>query len=267
MKRIFFIIITLNIIMSILVGCDSKGHEGEAKTPSGSEIQHGRNYEDVLEEFENSGFVNIKTEKIDDLVFGWITKDGAVESVSVDGDTEYSPDKWYPADVEIVIKYHTFPDDDYELEQNDDERNEMESGYSGETTLNGDLILTTENCQEFASILTLKADMDPLYGEFAEKYKGRVVEFDGCITYLTNHGDYKTRYDLLLSAGDYVNEDTQNAGPNFRFSNVGIYELGDGLVIADYIKIGGNVHVVAKVEGYNSNTGIFDLHLSSIDAR
>ena len=82
------------VMIFTIAGCSSEGHEGEAKTPSGSSIQKGKDYQKVVDEFESSGFTNIKLEKLDDLVTGWLTKDGEVESVSVDGDTKYSADAW-----------------------------------------------------------------------------------------------------------------------------------------------------------------------------
>ena len=110
MKKIISIFIACIIIT--LVGCAGDSHEGEAKTPSGSSIQKGRDYQEVVNDFKEKGFKNIKTEKLEDLITGWMTKDGEVESVSVDGDKEYSPDVWYSNDVEVVITYHTFPSDD-----------------------------------------------------------------------------------------------------------------------------------------------------------
>lgn len=93
-----FLAVCMAIVMIFTItGCGSEGHDGEAKTPSGSSIQKGRDYSKVVEEFESSGFTNIKLEKLDDLVTGWLIKDGEVESVSVDGDTGYSADAWYPA--------------------------------------------------------------------------------------------------------------------------------------------------------------------------
>lgn len=80
------------VMIFTIAGCSSEGHEGEAKTPSGSSIQKGKDYQKVVDEFESSGFTNIKLEKLDDLVTGWLTKDGEAESVSVDGDTGYSAD-------------------------------------------------------------------------------------------------------------------------------------------------------------------------------
>lgn len=104
-----------------LVGCSesSNKHEGEAKTPSGSSVQKGRDYQSVVDDFVKKGFINIKTEALDDLITGWLTKDGEVESVSVDGDEGYSADVWYPNDVEVVITYHTFAEEDVDIEGGD----------------------------------------------------------------------------------------------------------------------------------------------------
>lgn len=44
------------------------------------------NYEDVISSFEDAGFVNIKTEVEYDIVTGWISEDGEVKSVTIDGE-------------------------------------------------------------------------------------------------------------------------------------------------------------------------------------
>lgn len=253
-----FLAVCMAIVMIFTIaGCSSEGHEGEAKTPSGSSIQKGKDYQKVVDEFESSGFTNIKLEKLDDLVTGWLTKDGEVESVSVDGDTGYSADTWYPADAEVVITYHTFPEK---------ETSETDSEFVSTEEPAVD-ILTVDNSPELAAMLSLKADMDQSYADFAEAYKNQVIKFDGCITYLTNHDNYDTRYDLLISAGDYVDENTANPGPTFKFKDVGVYDLGDGLTLADYIKVGSNVRIQAKVRSYNSDTGLFELDPVSVEAR
>ena len=134
------------VMIFTIAGCSSEGHEGEAKTPSGSSIQKGKDYQKVVDEFESSGFTNIKLEKLDDLVTGWLTKDGEVESVSVDGDTGYSADTWYPADAEVVITYHTFPEK---------ETSETDSEFVSTEEPAVD-ILTVDNSPELAAILLLK---------------------------------------------------------------------------------------------------------------
>ena len=127
MKKMVNVLIAC-ILAIALVGCggNSNGHEGEAKTPSGSSVQKGRDYQKVIDDFEEKGFKNIKTEILEDLITGWMTKDGEVESVSIDGNEDYSPDVWYPNDVEVVITYHTFPADDEKSESTASSSTEQE---------------------------------------------------------------------------------------------------------------------------------------------
>ena len=56
--------------------------------------------------------LDINTEEIQDLITGWLTKDGEVEEVTVGGNSEYSKDDWFPVDTEVIVRYHTFASDD-----------------------------------------------------------------------------------------------------------------------------------------------------------
>jgi len=103
-----FAILLLFVIMGSL-DSDKGNHIGEAKSPSGSSIQKGRDYQEVIDDFEEKGFTNIQTEVIRDLIFGWLTKDGEVKSVSIGGDKDYSSDTWFPKDIAVVVTYHSFP--------------------------------------------------------------------------------------------------------------------------------------------------------------
>lgn len=119
-------------------------------------------------------------------------------------------------------------------------------------------VLTIENCEELASILQLKDEFDDSIKEFAGKYAGQIIEFDGNIAYLALHGSYKTRYDILIYAGDY--SETSISGPVFQFSDVGVWDLGlSGLELPAFVRIGSNVHVMAKVEEYKEASGLFML--------
>ena len=97
------------VVAMMLFGCGGDEHAGQAKTPSGSDAQKGRLYEEVVKDFEDRGFINVKTERIEDLITGWLTEDGEVEKVTVGGDEEYVSDTWVANDTEVVIYYHTFP--------------------------------------------------------------------------------------------------------------------------------------------------------------
>ncbi|WP_347223666.1 DUF4839 domain-containing protein, partial [Bacteroides congonensis] len=228
-----------------------------------SSAQKGRNYQDVIKDFESKGFTNIQVEPIDDLVTGWMTKDGEVEEVSVDGDKDYSPDRWYPNDVEVIITYHTFPE-----EYDGEEKTTPEETQSSETEEPPVPNLTVNNCEELATMLAVEAEIDSLYSEFAEAHKESVIEFDGCITYIVNHDDYDTRYDILLSAGDYIDDDTVNPGPVFKFEDVNTMNLGiEDLFLPEFVKAGSNIHVVAKVKNFNEDTGLFFLEPVTITER
>lgn len=265
-----------------LVGCggNSNKHEGEAKTPSGSSVQKGRDYHKVVDDFKSKGFKNIKTEKLEDLITGWITKDGEVKEVSVGGDVNYSPDEWISADTEVIIKYHTFKKEDTEsaaeseakdnsnaekpkVKKPKEEKSKVEKPKEEKPKVE---ILTVDNCKELAEILSTKDESDPLIKEFAQKYAGRTIEFDGNTAYVSNHGNYKTRFDYLIYAGDYSK--TTFSGPNFQFRDVNYNDLhltGDN--VPDTFGVGLNIHIIATVEEYSETSGLFQLKPVSIKMR
>lgn len=136
MKR-FFLLIMVLVCCSSFIACESVDRTGQAKTPSGSSAMKGRDYESVVETFGSKGFTNIKLEKIEDLIMGWLTTDGKVEEVSVGGDFDYSPDKWVPADIEVVIRYHTFQEEAEENNEIDEraQKDEFDSSTNYSVTL------------------------------------------------------------------------------------------------------------------------------------
>ncbi len=249
-------------------------HTGEAKTPSGSIIHEGDDYKEVIKRFEEKGFVNIKTEKMDDLVTGWLTKDGEVEKVSVDGDVDYSPDVWYPNDVEVLITYHTFPEKSNtsaketlseDEKESQKEIQEMQSSNVQEDVSESDLTdivvenqgitLTVDNSEEFANFMNVKSEVDPLIEEFVSKNIGNTIVFEGNIAHMMNHGNYDTRYDILIYAGDY--SETTASGPIFKFEDVNVFDLNlSGENIPDTIDMGMNIIITAEIEEYKEQTGI-----------
>lgn len=267
MKKIVSVLLACIMVMT-LVGCggNSNKHEGEAKTPSGSSVQKGRDYHKVVDDFKSKGFKNIKTEKLEDLITGWMTKDGEVEEVSVGGDVDYSPDEWVPADTEVVIKYHTFKKEDTESSAKSEDVAESEEKDNSNAEKPEEEILTVENNKELATILSTKDETSPLFKEFAEKYAGRTIEFDGNTAYVGPYKDYKTRFNYLIFAGDFST--TTFSGPEFQFRNVNYYGLhltGDN--IPDPFGAGHNIRIIATVEGYDENSGLFQLKPVSIKMR
>lgn len=134
------------------------------------------------------------------------------------------------------------------------------------TQSDSDARLTVENSADLAVLLTGTATGGDMVEGFAAKYKGRIIEFDGSIVAMNNHADYKTRYDILISAGDY--SDTKAQGPNFQFRNVGISDLHlVGSHVPDYVGKRDNLHIVARVGDFQSFQELFLLDPISTSVR
>ncbi len=76
--------------------------------PLSSKEAKGKNYEIVAKQFINEGFVNLKFNIEYDIITGWFTENGEIESVTINGDKKFSENDVYRIDAEIVITYHTY---------------------------------------------------------------------------------------------------------------------------------------------------------------
>lgn len=154
----------------------------------------------------------------------------------------------------------------------DDEKDQAEASSdesdqepeSEPSEANAEKTLTAENNTELEALL---ADGDYELSEaFAAKYEGRTIAFDGSVDYMANHDDYDTRYDLLLSAGDY--SETTQQGPTFKYEDVNFSDLNvTGPDAPEYVGQGDNLRFTAEVGEFNSDTGIFFLHPVATEAR
>lgn len=141
-----------------------------------------------------------------------------------------------------------------------------ETDEDNEEVTENEVVLNIDNCPELSKILKDKSDSVALYEEFADKYYNRTIEFDGCVTNITQFEDYNTRYDVLVSAGDF-DENHQN-GPIFKFENVNSFDLGlTAYKLTAQLSTGSNIHIKAKVERYNRDNGIFYLEPIEITKR
>lgn len=282
MKKIISVIMLLMFVLTLTAcGNNSKEHDGQAKTPSASSAQKGRNYEDVVKDFEDKGFTNIRTETIDDLVTGWLTKDGEVESVSVDGNKDYSADKWYQKDVTVIITYHVFS----KSEENSDTTSPINSTnvkYYNDTSSivkstdnetaqerrkiandiadsQPDVVLNSGNNTNLMELLQLKNPADQKVSEFSLNYYGWTIEFDGNIASVDNYKDFENYYNVLLNSNDYSK--TESFGPNFKLENISSKKF------PTITKQGQNIHIVAKVGTFDQKSETFSLSLVSITER
>jgi len=99
-------IIAVILLSVLLAACSSKVEK--VRTPASNHLERGRNYKEVIEDFEDKGFTNIRTETIEDLVYGKSFRNGEVELISVGGDSNYEAGVEVPADTEVIIRYHTY---------------------------------------------------------------------------------------------------------------------------------------------------------------
>ena len=127
-------------------------------------------------------------------------------------------------------------------------------------------ILTAKNNIEFATILQTE-DPDKI-NEFVNKYKGQVVEFDGHITDIAKSEGRNTYNDILIYSGDYKGPNEAVPSPNFKLDEVRPavdpeFKSFNGNNIIE----GENIHIKARLSGYNIGQEILHLGLIEISPR
>ena len=112
--------------------------------------------------------------------------------------------------------------------------------------------LTAQNSPAFAALLKVKNGCDAEVSAFATKYAGQDVEFDGSVSAMGPHGQYRTRYDILIGPGDLGGNTA--LGPNFQFRNVNttadLHFTGE---VEESIGVGTKLHIVATVGDYTGD--------------
>ena len=267
MMRKTFVGILIGLLL-VFAGCDDSAEDdGKIEVPFSSEdAVDNMLYTDAENELTNSGFTNIKAVPVEDLITGWLTKDGEIESISIDGDTDFISGRKYDPGVEVEIQYHTFPSDaESEAEESsegpetDDSQSEFETDKEDEEVPN----ITVDNNPEFAAVLSNRTDDDSSYIVFAEKYNNQIIEFDGHVEYLDLAENYKTRWEALIVSGDWAGWESVYTGPVFKTRDFNMQEVKfEGLM-----ETGMNVHAVARIEKYDEQAQLFFLDPITITQR
>lgn len=78
------------------------------EVPVSARTAQEMNYAELEAMLKDAGFVNISIERKYDLITGWITKDGTVDEITIEGDADFSENAAYRPNAEIIIVYHTF---------------------------------------------------------------------------------------------------------------------------------------------------------------
>ena len=66
------------------------------------------NYQEAVNSFKDAGFTNVNSKAKYDIITGWITEDGEIESISINGNKEYDSYDKVRLDAEVIITYHTY---------------------------------------------------------------------------------------------------------------------------------------------------------------
>ena len=108
MKKVSVFLMSLVCCIFILSGCSKEKEEESVELNYSLSELVGQNYEDVVKNLKTNGFTNIQTKKIEDLILGWLTKDGEVEAVTIGESSDFSQGDKFPKDVMVQVSYHTF---------------------------------------------------------------------------------------------------------------------------------------------------------------
>lgn len=240
---------TAAVVFSV-VACSSDAEtEAGVKMPAASKDLNGQSYQDVAGALEKAGFTNVETKALEDLIIGFLNGEDEVEEVAVEGDTQFSEDDRFPAGAEIVVSYHSFPED----------QEEGDSSESAAPADGGDEIITIETNPELAALLTGSDSGDHIKA-FSEKYRTQTIAFDGWVGNVAPEGNVEDYVNVLILAGD----NGSGLGPAFQVTGDPNYA---GSNIPSDIAPGMNVRITAMVGEYTSTQNLFHLVPTSIEYR
>lgn len=84
---------------------------GEVQVSASAKDLEKEDYRNVVQRLQSDGFETIELIKEDDLILGILAKEGQVESVAINGDSEFLENEWFPADAVVRVTYHVFSED------------------------------------------------------------------------------------------------------------------------------------------------------------
>ena len=119
-------------------------------------------------------------------------------------------------------------------------------------TVDRPLTITTEDNEDLAALLNAGniSMADPMLSDFASKYSGVSIEFDGYTSAHFQHGDYKTRFDYFIVAGD-----STDSGMPFFFEDVNFSDFNWIGHSPSSIDSNLRCHFIAEVEKYDMALG------------
>ena len=188
-----------------------------------------------------------------------LTKDGEVEDVKINGVQDFASGDRFAKDTKVVVEYHTFPQDEEESEPSAAPSEESSDEPSEEPTpAAAAQVLTSQNNEDLAAALAVADNCDPSLGRLAKQYKGRMISFNGSVSAMAPHGDYDSRFDILVAPGDQGS--ASSTGPTFQFQDKNlITDLNLTGNVPARFGVGNKARFTAEVDRFNPNNCLFSL--------
>ena len=83
-------------------------HPGQLRVTDSSKHYLGRVYQEVLSELQEAGFSNVVLEEQKKEKRGWLSKEGGIAKISINGQTQFDKGEWFEKKAIIRITYYTF---------------------------------------------------------------------------------------------------------------------------------------------------------------
>lgn len=153
------------------------------------------------------------------------------------------------------------------LEQAHIERRSINKAQSEAVINEGNNENDASFAEEFSDILKLKNPRDELVRQFATKYNGETVEFDGFIYRCDDV--WPDKYDITIYAGDYAEAVSNGTrGAIFQINDIAAQDLGfDGNDLPVNFGYGSDIHVKAQIAGYDNLYDFISIEPSVIEIR
>ena len=214
-----------------------------ASTPIAATDCVGKDYSSIKSDFSSAGFTNIKVEKVEDLKGSESDKLNTVESISVNGNAEFTQEQEFKKTDEVVIRYHAyekcivtihvdfipnliFSTYDVELLWNGIEKGTLEHGEDQDfefTVDPGEYTIAFESA-ESSSVkgevsLTVDCDIEASYK--ISCYSDKVTVETLYVDRLTKLAEGEVKLDVAASEYKYENyEDVTTALKTLGFTNI-----------------------------------------------
>ena len=214
-----------------------------ASTPIAATDCVGKDYSSIKSDFSSAGFTNIKVEKVEDLKGSESDKLNTVESISVNGNAEFTQEQEFEKTDEVVIRYHAyekctvtihvdfipnliFSTYDVELLWNGIEKGTLEHGEDQDfefTVDPGEYTIAFESAEsssvEGEVSLTVDCDIEASYK--ISCYSDKVTVETLYVDRLTELAEGEVKLDVAASEYKYENyEDVTTALKTLGFTNI-----------------------------------------------